>query len=322
MSKNKKDFSLLKSSLFAFASMFAYNMYEYKKATKNSFLSKQSKLEYTGKFGNISYKVEGEGTPILLIHSVDAGACMEEWSNVANRLSDNHLVYLIDLPGCATSEKTYVEYSAYMYALSINDFIKNVINKDNPSKVTIVSTGTSSGLVATAANLEPDLFSHIVFVNPTNVEYTYCNPFTNPKIMKAIKKVMNLPLIGSFIFNLVYRRGNIRSRLNSKEYSHLSETEKERLTDAMYEAAHTGGFNSKYLLSSIRNDLLNVNIEKLLSCLTVKSTIIAGEDVKAVEKTIACYCRASSNTSLIRVDGVCTPQLEAANRVSEIINNL
>lgn len=319
---NKKNFSFVKTTFLAIASMVAYNTYELKKATNTSELTKESRLEYTGKFGKIAYKKTGNGMPVLLIHDLDACACLEEWSNAAKRLSANNTVYSIDLPGCAMSEKTYVEYSAYMYALAINDFIKNVINKENAATLTAISAGSTSDLLACAANIEPDLYNNVVFANPKKVEYTYCNPLTNTNILKAMRHVLNAPIIGSFIFNLIYNRKRIMSKLNTNEYSHLSQSEKDFLADARFEAAHTGGFNSKYLLSSIRSDLLNSNIDKMLSKLSVPCTIVAGEGVKSVEKTIVSYCKSGSNIRLVRVEGVATPQLEAVNRFAEVINEL
>ena len=66
---------------------------------------------YNWKFGNIYYKKEGTGSPVLLIHDLNHYSSSMEWDKVIGTLSKEHTVYTIDLLGCGKSDKPAITYT-------------------------------------------------------------------------------------------------------------------------------------------------------------------------------------------------------------------
>ena len=322
MSNNKKKHPLLMAAGLALGCMAGYNYSESRKATANNINHNEECRIYNGRFGNISYKHYGSGSPMLLIPGLNPAASMAEWIPAAKALSRHHSVYIIDLPGCGFSDKRSLEYTAYMYALAINDFVHNRICRSHDAmQICAVASSASAPLLICAASLNASLYSNICLVNPKTIESCYCNPTTNPTLVKLERLVCNTPIVGSFIYNVHYSRNNILSRINTDNPS-LTEEAREELADSMYEASHIGGFTSKFLFSSIMGNLLSMDISRIISKLTVDTCIIAGADNKQVKSKLSTFDNDKENISTIMLDGINTPQLECPDRLAAIINEL
>ena len=95
---------------------------------------------YHWKHGNIYYKKIGKGSPLLLIHDLNASSSVFEWSEVVRQLSVNRTVYTPDLIGCGKSDKPPIVYTNYFYVQMIQDFVKDIIGE----KTDVMATGLSS----------------------------------------------------------------------------------------------------------------------------------------------------------------------------------
>ena len=319
MNHKKKKHSLLRAAGLALGCMAAYNTYEYKKATSGNANHREECRVYTGRFGSISYKHYGSGSPVLLIHALDPSANMSEWLSTATALAKTNSVYVIDLPGCGFSDKNTVDYSVYMYALAINDFVRNRIcrSHDNTGIHAVAST-TSASLLLSAAVLMPKLYSGLSFVNPIGVENSYCNPSTNPYIVKGFRAVYNTPVIGSFIYNIRYNRKAISEAV--ARIPDMDDEEREQLTSSMYEAAHTGGYYGRFLYSSIHGNLLNVDISRMLDKLTTPVFIVTGSDNKLAKKSLSTFDIDNENISTIILEDINMPQYECPEKLADILN--
>lgn len=321
MGNNKKHPVLFATGL-VLGCMAAYNYNENKKATSNNVNKKEDCRIYNGRFGDISYKHYGSGSPILLIHSLSPASGMAEWMPTAKLLSEEHSVYVLDLPGCGFSDKNNLEYSAYMYALAINDFVHNRICRHHDDYgISAIAASTAAPLLICAAALNASLYKELYLVNPQTMDKCYCNPTTKSSLVKLERLVCMTPVIGSFIYNCHYSRENILSRLSADNPS-LSDEALEELTDCMYEASHTGGFSSKFLFSSITGNLLGMDVSRMLSRLTVCTCIIAGGDNKQVKSCLSTFDCEKDNISTIILEDINNPQLECPDRLANIINRL
>lgn len=161
MSHNKNKHSFLKMTALALGCMAVYNTYEYNKATSGNHNHREECRVYTGRFGDIYYKHYGSGSPVLLLHTLEPSANMSEWIASATELGKSHSVYVIDLPGCGFSDKSTIDYSIYMYALAVNDFVKNRIlrHHDTATGMHAAAISTSSAILICAALTAPKLYS-------------------------------------------------------------------------------------------------------------------------------------------------------------------
>ena len=319
MTKKKNKHPLLRAAGLALGCMAAYNTYEYKKATSGNANRREDCRVYTGRFGDISYKHYGSGSPVLLIHALEPSANMSEWIPTALELAKTNSVYVIDLPGCGYSDKSTVDYSVYMYALAINDFVKNRICRSHETNgIHAVASATSAPLLLSAAVLMPKLYSGISFVNPVRMDNAYCNPSTNPYIVKGLCAVYNAPVIGSFIYNMQYNRKAILRSVSA--IPGLDDDEKEKLADSMYEASHSGGYYGRFLYSSIHGNLLNVDIKRLLDKLNTPLLIVSGSDNRLAKKSLSTFDRENENISTIILEDINTPQFECPKKLANILN--
>ena len=117
---------------------------------------------YNWKFGNIYYKKEGTGSPVLLIHDLNHYSSSMEWDKVIGTLSKEHTVYTIDLLGCGKSDKPAITYTCYLYVQLLTDFIRDIIGE----KTDIVATGASASFVTAACQNIADQIDHIILVCP------------------------------------------------------------------------------------------------------------------------------------------------------------
>ena len=140
---------------------------------------------YNWKFGNIYYKKEGTGSPVLLIHDLNHYSSSMEWDKVIGTLSKEHTVYTIDLLGCGKSDKPAITYTCYLYVQLLTDFIRDIIGE----KTDIVATGASASFVTAACQNIADQIDHIILVCP---ESTHA-------LAKAPNHKSKLSLFSSFL---------------------------------------------------------------------------------------------------------------------------
>ena len=316
MSTKKNKHPLLKAAGLALGCMAVYNTLEYKKATSGNSNHREDCRVYTGRFGDIYYKHYGSGSPVILIHALEPSANMSEWLSAADKLSQSHSVYVIDLPGCGFSDKNIVDYSIYMYALAVNDFVKTRICRrhDTSSGIYAAASSTSAAILTCAALINPQLYSSLAFINPAAMENTYCNMSTRPAFAKALRAVYSTPVIGTFMYNLEYNKNAILRKLSN--IPGLDDDERSRLADSMYEAAHTGGYYGRFLLASMHGNLLNSDIRRMLKKLSTPVLIVTGTANKQAKKALAAFDIEKDNISSVLFEDISAPQFECPDELA------
>jgi len=238
-------------------------------ASKDNILYRSSGFYYSWKFGKIFYKKLGIGPPLLLIHDFNAFSSHEEWHSVIGELAKSHTVYAIDLLGCGRSEKPNTLYTNYLYVQLMNDFIKQVIG----AKTDIIAMGESSSFVLSACHDNPDLIHKMIMVSPRSIKAL--SPYPTKKT-KALSWLINLPLIGTFLYHILVRKSNI-SRFFNKEYFNRIDMYTKSMLDKYFESAHTEGSKAKHLFSSIIGKYTTVQLGGFIKTISNSIYIISGD---------------------------------------------
>lgn len=225
---------------------------------------------YEWRFGKIFYTKKGSGKPILLIHDLNTMSSGYEWHKLENQLAKTNTVYVIDLLGCGRSHKPNMTYTNYLYVQMITDFIKHIIGE----KTDIISSGLSSSFVLMACHNDNSIIDKIVMVSPASLTSLNKLPTNNTRI---IKMLINIPVIGTLVYNILFSKKKITSLLE-KAYYYDSNRLSDRLINIYYESAHSGKTSSKYLFSSIKGRYINSNITLCLETLTNSIFIINGDN--------------------------------------------
>lgn len=304
-SKNKL-ISLGCITALAALSLHAINKAVFAIATMHDRLNSGSGNYYKWRFGDIFYKKQGSGKPLLLIHDLNCTSSGYEWNRVVKQLSENHTVYTIDLIGCGRSEKPKFTYTNYLYVQLISDFIKHVIG--HPADV--AATGASGSFILMACNVSPELFDRIVIVNPADLSSLAQTP---NKRCKTLKVLIETPIVGTLIYNMCTSRLKIKELFHKAYFSNKRKCSLKHV-NAYYEAAHLGKANARYLFSSLKGRFVNINVTHALKQINNSITLLCGTDNPYGEEIMQEY--ADQNSSIER--GIIPqtkhlPQLENPN---------
>lgn len=313
MKKSTKKILFFSSA--AIAGMYAYNRFVATTSTKKNMLPTRDGSYYSWKQGNVFYTKHGSGSPILLVHDTNSASSTVEWSKITKRLQKNHTVYSIDLLGCGLSDKPGVSYTNYMYVQLITSFIKNVIG----TKTDVVASNISGSFIIMANHMDETIINKIVLINPVSLKTLSYIPDKQSKVKQII---LNLPLIGTFIYNLLMNQIRIEELFRKTYYSqpHLISSKTE---DAFYEAAHMDNSSGKYLYSSILGNYMNIDIKHALKKIDKPIYLIGSRDLKNNFNTMEEYRRQNSKIEITYISNCkLYPHLENPKKVYQIIESI
>lgn len=268
---------------------------------------------FTWRYGEIFYTKQGKGSPVLLIHDLNPASSSYEWEKCAKYLAKSHTVYTLDLLGCGQSDKPNMTYSNYLYVQLITDFIKNVIGE----KADVVVTGESSSFTLMACNMNPEHFNKIIVINPTNLMELCATP---NKEKNALKFLIDMPVIGTLIYNIVFCNKNVTKLFEEKYYykGHMVPT---KVPETYYEAAHLQNGKGKYLLSSIKSNYTNINIVHALKKINNSIYLIGSKEQNGITEIMNSYVAYNSSIESSYIDNSkYLPQLEVPEKLLETLN--
>ncbi|MBQ7371323.1 MAG: alpha/beta hydrolase [Blautia sp.] len=246
---------------------------------------------FESRHGKLYYQVSGKGTsPILFLHNADSSGSAYEWFYLSKELSDRYRIYAIDLPGCGRSEKQPIQYTNYMIALMLNDFIRQVIG----SPVHICGVGLSGSFAVTAASLDPSFYSRITMINPVSMKRLQSGLSEHAK---ALRFLLSLPVIGTTIYHLVMSRSATEYSLKEECFFNPFLVQQSTM-DAFYEGSHTDYGKGRYFLASLNGGYLYWDISSAFSKLTIPVTILYGQEYKNASSIALEYARCNANVSI------------------------
>lgn len=270
MKKNYKTIALL--GISTITGMHIINRLYYSYARSKEILNKTENNYYDWRFGKIRYQKKGNGNPVLLIHDLDIGSSSYEFHKLTDELSNANEVYTIDLLGYGLSEKPNFTYTNFLYVQLINDFIKNIIGK----KTTIIASGESTSIAVMTCHINPELIKNLILINPKNISKYNQIPSKRTRINKCI---IESPVIGTFIYNLISNKKKITKTFKDNYYYDFNKSKLEEVY-AYLEAAHLNDYNSKYTYASLVGRYMNINIYQPLKNIDHSIMILLGKEYK------------------------------------------
>ena len=311
MKKNTRRFLLLTTA--AVGSIYAFNRFIAETSASKKLLTDGNGSYYNWKFGKVFYTKKGNGTPLLLIHDTDVSSSSFEWYKLIKKLEKNHTVYTIDLIGCGRSDKPALTYTNYLYVQLIISFVHDVIG----TSTDVIASQYSSTFTLMANQLDTELFDHIILINPPSIKNVQGTITTANKIMKDI---MELPLIGTFVYNLTHKRSDIDTAFRQRYYK-KPQLILGKLEDIYYEAAHNNNGNGKYLYASQISNYMNVHMDHVIRKLEKPVHMVASQDLKSNISTMDSYRHLNSSIEIHYLSGCkLLPQLEVPEKLLSAVN--
>ncbi|HBA62447.1 MAG TPA: alpha/beta hydrolase [Lachnospiraceae bacterium] len=305
----KKSKSLLKISAAALGVLHCINKLIDSTVSGNT-AAKSSGKYYHWKHGDIFYHVSGEGTPLLLIHDLNAFSSSYEWKQIAKALAGDYKVYTIDLIGCGKSDRPCITYTNFFYVQMISDFVKDVIGE----KTDIAANGLSSSFVLMANALNDKLFGKIMMINPKKLSVLKNTPNERSKILL---RLFDLPIVGKSAYYIAANKTNIEYYLTEKVFYNPFEVTP-GIVKAYYDNAHTSKGNGKALLASLEGNYLNVDITQSLKNTSNDMMIVNGMHNEYKDDIVASYRRINENIEVDEISGSkLLPQIESYDEMLE-----
>ena len=232
------------------------------------------------RLGNIHYTKSGTGRPLLLIHDVNFASSGFQWKAVAASLASHYTVYTIDLLGCGRSEKPYMTYTNYLYVQLISDFIRSEIGH----RTDVIAAGNACNFTIMACSNFPELFDHLILVNPESI--LSCSQMPG-KYAKLYKGFLDTPVIGTLLYNMASSKQALRDQF-SKYYFYNPYSVKESCINAYHEAAHLG-YSPRSVYACVHCNYINCNITNALKKIDNSICLIGGENIEHEKEILEEY---------------------------------
>lgn len=267
-----------------------------------------SSLEGDGKYyawrdGRIFYKVEGEGPPMVLLHSPHLAASGWEMRKQHAYFGENgYTVYTPDLLGHGLSTRPAMEYSYEVFRDQISDFVRDVVGEPT---IVIASSLTSSWTVLAAAQ-NPDLFSAVVLVEPVGIERNDRRPLSG----RLLEGTLRTPGLGQTLFNLLTSKPALTWYAIRRLY--LDETHvTDDMLDYFYSMSHQP--NARYAPAAFLGGALNCSIREEFAGLRLPILLVWGYQSSDVPPTDGpAFLQVNPRATLTGFDAKLFPHDEAA----------
>ncbi|MCB8985576.1 MAG: alpha/beta hydrolase [Ardenticatenaceae bacterium] len=189
--------------------------------------------------GRLSYYVDTAvpGTPLVLIHSINAAASAIEMKPLFNHYRQQRPVYALDMPGYGFSDRADRTYTAEFFAQTIQAFLDQVVGQ----AADVVGLSLSNEFMARAALAAPASFRSLTMISPSG--------FTDRKSGRATEqagrssagsslyRLFSFPLWSQALFDLIASRLSVRFYLSKSFVGDVPE----ELTDYGYATSHQPG---------------------------------------------------------------------------------
>ncbi len=227
---------------------------------------------YRWRYGNIAYTVKGHDEPLVLIHGIYAGASSYEFSRIFDRLARYFRVYSLDLLGFGRSDRPAITYTPLVFEDLIEDFIRQVVGgADQPAS--IMASSLSAAFTIRAAARRPGLFARMILIEPTGIENLADE---RDSLGRRIgRTIVQSPLLGQSIYNLLCSRPSIRYFLRTQTYSN-PEMVSDDMIDLYHTMAHQPG--GRYPIASFISGSLNTPVGSEYSRLRHPILLCWGKD--------------------------------------------
>ena len=176
--------------------------------------------------GKVAYRADGAGTPVVLVHGINAAASGYEMRCNFGPLARDHRVYLPDLLGFGLSERPSLRYTSDTYVDLLADFLRTVVG--GPAHV--VASSLSSAYAVAVAAAHPELVRSLVLICPTGIERLSGPPVGGQRVADW---VFGLPVLGPTLFAALTSRASIGYFLRGMTYHDQS-----RVTPQMIDLQH------------------------------------------------------------------------------------
>ena len=214
----------------------------------------------------VAFTRHGQGSPVLLVHGLYAGASSFEWRHTIPALAERHTVFALDLLGFGRSDRPAVRYSPGLYQALLADVVARVVRE---SCAVVASSLSAAQLIALAAR-DPRHIASIALVAPTGVAYLRDPEGRDGGVARLL---LGAPLVGNAVYN------RLTSPLRMREQLRAMYADDRRVTPELVEgyvrSAREPG--AKHAIGALLSGRLNVDVRAALRRLPLPTLLLWGD---------------------------------------------
>lgn len=286
----KKIKNLLKIIAYSTAFTAIYNKAVAVLATGMNILKTNKGKYFLWDYGKVYYEKIGEGRPVLLLHDLSSASSGYEWSGIADKLAEDHTVYIPDLLGCGRSEKPGTSYSNFLYVKFLTLFLKEEIGEP----CTIITSGNSSSFALLGSNFSSELVKEVICINPAN-PYGYDQ--SKRLKSKLIDTILSVPIYGTFVYNHYLSQEKIK-RLFEEKYFYNAGDDIINHVHAYHEAAHRKLQYARNFLAAEKLNYCVLPVKHIISDLKFDLKMIFGAEDESASDIAEMYKELNGNISI------------------------
>jgi len=125
------------------------------------------RFEFDSSAGRLSAYVDGQGPPLLLVHSVNAAASAAEVRPLFMHYRATRTVFAIDLPGYGFSDRSDRAYTPRLMTDALHAMVAQVGRRCGAGQVDALALSLACEFLARAAAEAPAAFARLALVSPT-----------------------------------------------------------------------------------------------------------------------------------------------------------
>ena len=164
--------------------------------------------------------------------------------------------------------------------------------------------------------MEKNLFKKIILINPEEMSVLNRTPDKKKNVAKFL---LDLPVIGTFLYNTTVHELKI-NRMFREKYYYKKQLISTKAQDVYLEAAQLGEGAGRYLYASIISDYTNISITHALKNIENKICIIGSRERPHSVEILDEYTECNHNIETAYLsNSKYLPQLETPDKVNEIL---
>ena len=163
--------------------------------------------------GQLSYYVAGEGSPLLLVHSINAAGSAYEVRPIFEAMRRHKRTFAVDLPGFGFSDRSDRPYTVRLYTDAVHAMLDVIAAEMGTQKVDALAVSLSSEFLARAAVENPERFRRLALVTPTGFSRAsgrLHGPPGSTREVPGLYRLFTFPLWSRGFYSLLTSRPSIR----------------------------------------------------------------------------------------------------------------
>ncbi len=226
---------------------------------------------FSWQHGNVFYKLAGaenQGTPLVFVHGIGAGASSFMWRRNFDALARDFRVYALDLLGFGFSDKPAgTPYSADLYVELISDFIREIAG----APAHLIASSLGAAYSVRIADEQPELVDSLVLIAPTGAGNLRARP---GMAGAAFYGLLQSPVLGTSFYNVIASERSIRDYAR-KELFYDRRRATDRLVAQYYATSHQPG--AQHAIAAFLSGYLNTDTRENFARLKQHVTLVWGK---------------------------------------------